>query len=64
MKRQWLIDARKARGLTQQQVAQSVRMSQGNYADLELGTRGSRIASHQAKGIAQILGFDWTKFYE
>lgn len=64
MKRQWLIDARRACRLTQKQVAQSVGMSQGNYAGLELGTRGSRIASYQAKGIAQTLGIDWTKFYE
>lgn len=64
MKRQWLIDARKVKGMTQKQVAEAAGITQGNYSSLENGTRGSRIAAYQAKGIAKTLDVDWTKFYE
>ena len=62
MKREWLIAYRKAKGLSQEEVAQSLKISPSIYSMYEQGTR--RPSPKVAKAIARIFGFDWTKFYE
>lgn len=62
MKREWLIAFRKAKGLSQQEVADALKISQNTYAGYELGTRTPKTSG--AKAIAKIFGFSWTKFYE
>ena len=60
--RDWLIAARKARGISQKDMSRSVRVSQPSYWAYERGTSRPRPAI--AKNIASILGFDWTRFYD
>ncbi len=60
--RAWLIDARKANGLTQKAVAEKVGVAQPSYCAIEKG--GTRPSVATAKKIAAVLGFDWTKFFE
>lgn len=62
MKREWLIAFRKAKGLSQEEIAQSLKISPSIYSAYEQGTR--RPKPEIAKAIARIFGFDWTKFYE
>ena len=60
--RNWLIAIRKARGLTQIQLADIVRMSPSYIALIETGER--KVPVWTAKRIASALGFDWQRFYE
>ncbi len=60
--RDWLIEIRKSRGLTQKYVAEQAGISQPSYFNIEHGVRG--LAVPTAKAIAGVLGFDWTRFYE
>ena len=60
--RDWLIALRTERGLTQKIVAEQAHISQPSYFNIEHGTR--RPAVETAKAIANVLGFDWTRFYE
>ena len=62
MKREWLIAFRKAKGLSQDEVAQSLKISPSIYSMYEQGTRTPK--PKVAKAIARVFGFDWTKFYE
>lgn len=64
LKREWLLNARKSAGLTQQQTAREAGISANHYCNIENGVRGSRISAKVAKNIAQTLKIDWTKFYE
>lgn len=59
--RQWLIDQRKAKGLTQKDVASLVQISQPSVCDIERGLKTPKIST--AKRIADVLGFDWTRFF-
>ncbi len=61
MKRIWLINCRLNHGLTRGRVAQMLQVSVPSYMAYELGTRTPRPT--KAKLLADILGFDWTKFY-
>lgn len=61
-KREWLIAYRKAKGLSQQEVANALGMPQTTYAAYELGIRTPK--PNVAKKIARIFNFDWTKFYD
>ena len=62
--RHWLIAIRKNQGLSQYEVAAKANISQSYYAELETGARGKALKVSVAKAIAEVLGFDWTKFYE
>lgn len=62
--RTWLIDIRKNAGLSQSEVARRAGMSQGFYAAVESGIRGKPLKPVYAKSIAQVLEFDWVRFYE
>lgn len=62
--RQWLVETRTAAKMSQQAVADAAGISQSYYAGIETGVRGKPIAVPVAKAIANVFGFDWTKFYE
>lgn len=62
MKREWLIAYRRARGLSQEEVASALGMTQSCYGNYESGIRTPK--PEKAKKIAKIFGFNWTKFYE
>ena len=61
--RNWLKELRKQAGLTQQQVADLAGVSQGFYGNIELGKRGHKLPVETAKRIAEVLEFDWQRFY-
>ena len=60
--REWLKAIREERGLTQSDVAQMVGIAQASYCNFEIGQR--RPAVETAKAIADVLDFDWTRFYD
>ena len=62
MKREWLINYRKSKGLLQQDVAKICDITQQAYAAYEIGTK--RPSPETAQKIAKVLNFKWTKFYE
>jgi len=62
LKREWLIAYRKAKNLSQNEIADAVGIKQVTYANYELGLR--RPSPKIAKKIAKVFNFDWTKFYE
>lgn len=62
MKRNWLIESRKAKGLTQEQLAEMCNTTQMTISNIENGTR--RPSPRLSKLIANVLNLDWTKFYE
>ncbi|WP_339314691.1 helix-turn-helix transcriptional regulator [Paenibacillus sp. FSL M7-0896] len=59
--RHWLVQFRKTKGLTQQQVAEITGISRSYYADIEQGTKGA--SGKAAKLIANALGFDMNLFF-
>lgn len=61
MKRQWLIDARIAKGLTQAQLAKLADITVQTVSNYETGFRIPK--PEIAQRIAKILEFDWTRFY-
>ncbi len=62
MKRTWLITCRLKHGLTRSRLAKLLQISAPTYMAYELGTRTPR--PDKAKLLGEILGFDWTRFYE
>ncbi len=62
MKRIWLINCRLNLGLTRDRVAKMLKVSEPAYMAYELGIRTPR--PNKSKALAELLGFDWTKFYE
>lgn len=48
--------------LTQEAVALKAGISRATYTNIENGIRKPSV--NMAKRIAEVLGFDWTKFYE
>ena len=60
--REWLIQLRKHKGLTQQEVADQAGISRSYYSGIENGNRNGRVET--IKRIADVLGFDWTLFFE
>ena len=62
MKREGLIAYRKAKGLTQKEVADSIKISSITYSAYESGSRTPK--PKVAMMIARIFDFNWTKFYE
>ena len=59
---QWLIERRKMRGLSQKDISEKVGISQPSYCNIENGNRQPSVTT--AKRIAEVLGFDWTEFFE
>ena len=60
--RGWLIKARKDKGMTQKQVADLIGFAKPTIGKYELGKRTPK--PDIAKKIGEILGIDWTMFYE
>ena len=60
--REWLIALRKAKKLTQTQLAEEVGISPSYVTSIETGKR--RVPVWTAKKIAAALGFEWQRFYE
>jgi len=60
--RSWLIEIRKHQNLLQKDVAKSAGISRQQYCSVENGIR--RPSVDTAKKIAEVLGFDWTRFFE
>lgn len=60
--REWLIALRKAKKLTQTQLAEEVGISPSYVTLIETGKR--RVPVWTAKKIAAALGFEWQRFYE
>lgn len=58
----WLIDKRKNKGLSQKDVSERAGISQPSYCNIENGSR--RPSVETAKRIAEVLGFNWTEFFE
>lgn len=59
---QWLKVVREQQGLTQEKVADKCGLSRSAYGNIENGKR--RPSVNVAKTLGELLGFDWTKFYE
>ncbi len=62
MKRVWLINYRKNKKMSQEELACKCDVKQMTISSIENGTR--RPSPELAKKIAIVLDFDWTKFYE
>ncbi|MBR0575722.1 helix-turn-helix transcriptional regulator [Proteiniclasticum sp. BAD-10] len=62
--REWLKQARESHGLSQYKVAELAKMSQSYYAAIETGDRGGKLPVETARKIAEVLKFEWTRFYE
>ena len=60
--RHWLIQARHDSGMTFSELAKKVGVSQQAISHWETGKRTPKPKS--AQKYANILGFEWTKFYE
>lgn len=60
--REWLIDLRGQKGMTQGAVAAAAGIAQPSYYEIEKGL--SRPKPDTAKKLGEVLGFDWTRFYE
>jgi putative transcriptional regulator len=60
--RQWLLAIRNQKNLTQAQVAERAGIARTTYAMIEQGERGATVMN--AKKISNVLGFDWTIFFE
>ena len=62
MKRLWLYNIRKKENLTQEEVAVKSEISRAYYTEIENGMK--RPGAEVAQRIADVLGFNWTKFFE
>ena len=60
--REWLIALRKAKKMTQTQLAEEVGIYPSYVTAIETGKR--RVPVWTAKKIAAVLGFEWQRFYE
>lgn len=59
---EWLIAMRKAKNLTQVQLAEAAGISPSYMTSIETGKR--KVPVWTAKKIAAALGFEWQRFYE
>ena len=62
MAREWLVQIREKRGLSQSMVAKQSGIVQQSYQLIENGVNTPR--PETAKRIGMALGFPWTRFYE
>ena len=60
--RNWLKKIRIKANKTMKSVAENVGISECYYSQIENGTRNASVSV--AKKIAEVLGFDWQKFFE
>lgn len=60
-KRIWLIELRKEKELTQQNVADAAKISKSYYCDIERGFRNP--SGPVALRLAEVLGCDMTRFF-
>ena len=60
--REWLIQIREEKGMTQGAVANAAGIAQPSYFEIEKGISTPR--PETAMKIAAVLGFPWTRFYE
>ena len=60
--RTWLKNLRISKKLTQEDMAKAVGVDLTSIGKYELGLRSPTVKT--AKKIADILNFDWTRFYE
>lgn len=58
----WLKELRIAQRLKQEQVAAGAGIERAYYSMIETGKRKPSVAT--ARAIANILGFEWTRFFE
>lgn len=59
--RHWLVQFRKAKGMTQKEVAKQAGISRSYYADIEQGSKGA--SGRAAKLISDVLEFDMGLFF-
>ena len=57
------MEIRESRGISQYKVAEVAGISQSYYAEIETGNRGHKLPVPTAMKIADVLGFDWKRFY-
>lgn len=62
--RDWLKQIRAEKSMTQMQVAEAAGISGNYYCYIETGERGNPLPVPTAKKIAEVLNFDWQRFYE
>ena len=60
--RDWLVAIRESKGMTQKALAEKVQISQPSICDIEHGEIDTK--PDTAKRIANVLGFDWTRFFD
>lgn len=60
--RDWLINFRKKKGMTQEEVAKKTQINRSFYTQIENGIRNPSVDT--AKKIADTLSFEWTLFFE
>lgn len=60
--RNWLIEKRKEKNLSQDEVATLCGISRQYYSFIERGERNVPVKT--AKKLADVLGFSWQKFFE
>ena len=60
MKRNWLIEARNNKGLTQSDVASRLGLTRQMISAIE---KGSTPSVQTAMKMGEVLGFDWTRFF-
>lgn len=60
--RTWLVILRKEKNMTQAELARRVGISQPSLFAIERGHNAPK--PENAKRIAEILGFPWTRFYD
>lgn len=60
--REWLMDLRHEKGMTQVAVAQNAKISRAYYTQIETGVRSP--SPKVAKRIASVLAFAWTRFFD
>jgi len=60
--RSWLKKIRDEKNLTQAQIAKASGIDITTYNKIELGDRNP--SPRTAQAIANVLGFDWTRFFE
>ena len=61
MKRDWLVERREQKGMSQSKVASMAGISQSSYWEFENGKSSPKPETAQRIGAA--LGFPWTDFY-
>ena len=58
----WLKEIREQKNLTMLQVSHECKIAESYYCQIENGNRNPSVET--AKKIADVLGFEWTQFYE